>query len=72
MNSCRDDDGVCIHPERVHPDNPCRHLGEAPRAAASFNQALQRMATLPLSLAVQASRGGVSGELNRSATRPHA
>ena len=35
MNLCRGDD-FSIRPERVLPDNPCRHHGEAPRAAASF------------------------------------
>ena len=42
MNFCRGDEGFCIHPERVLLDDACRHRGEAPRAAASFNHALQR------------------------------
>lgn len=52
MNFCRDDDGVFIHPERVLQGNPCRHHGEAPRAAASFNQTVERMAGPPRRLAI--------------------
>jgi len=37
MNFCRGDD-CFIRPERVLPGHPCRHRGEAPRAAASFNR----------------------------------
>jgi len=44
MNFCRSGVVCFIHPEHVLRDEPVVHYGEAPRAAASFNNALQRTA----------------------------
>ena len=43
MNFCRRCVGCFIHPEQVLRDEPVVHSGEAPRAAASFNQSVGRM-----------------------------
>lgn len=44
MNLCLSGVMVFIHPERVLREADGVHCGEAPRAAASFNHALQRTA----------------------------
>ena len=44
MNFCRSGVVCFMHPKHVLRDEPVVHYGEAPRAAASFNHALQRTA----------------------------
>jgi len=58
MNFCRAIGVLFIHPEHALADRLRRHPGEAPRAAASFNHAVEQTTSQPTGLV---GDGGVRG-----------